>query len=133
MRQFTEAEKQQLQTKIDNQEQKQRIVGEIIRKNKEAKRTGSIGTVWKYGLLAIILCLFGFNVILYFYARHSGHPQSIILLNFVVVLMLLLNHIAFNFTKSGRSSLVMKTLAIIMAVSGLAYAAYVFWLTVLAA
>ena len=133
MREFTQAEKHQLQIKIGEQERKQRIVGEIIRKNKEAKRTGPIGIVWKYGLLAIILCLFGFNVILYFYARHSSYPQSIILLNFVVALMLLLNHIAFNFTKTGRSSLVMKTLAIIMAVSGLAYAAYVFWLTVLAA
>ena len=66
MRQFTEAEKQQLQTKIGEQERKQRIVGEIIRKNEEAKTIAPIGTVVKYGFLAIILCLFGFNVILYF-------------------------------------------------------------------
>ena len=133
MRQFTQAEKHQLQTKIGEQERKQRIVGEIIRNNKEAKITGPISTVWKYGFLAIILCLLGFNVIFFFYTRHSGYPQSVSLLNLVVALMLLLNHIAFHFTKSGRSSLVMKTVACIVAVSGLAYAAYVYWLTVLAA
>jgi hypothetical protein len=53
-------------------------------------------------------------------------------LNLVVALMLLLNHIAFHFTKTGRSSLVMKSVACAMTVSGLAYAAYVYWLTVLA-
>ena len=74
MKQFTEAEKQQLLTKIEQQERKQRIVGEIILKNREAKITEPIGTVWKYGLLMIILCLFGFNVILYFYTRHSSYP-----------------------------------------------------------
>ncbi len=129
MRQFTEVEKQQLQTKIEAQERKQGIVGEIIRKNKEAKRTGPIGTVWKYGFLAIILCLFGFNVILYFSTRHSSSFQSVLLLNLVVALMLLLNHIAFHFTNTGRSSLVMKTVACIVAVSGLVYVACVCWLT----
>ena len=133
MRQFTEAEKQQLQTKIGEQERKQRIVGEIIRKNEEAKTIAPIGTVVKYGFLAIILCLFGFNVILYFYTRHSSYPQSIMVLNFVVALMLLLNHIAFHFIKTERLSFVVKTVACIMAVSGLAYAAYVFWLNVSAA
>ena len=129
MRQFTEVEKQQLQTKIEQQERKQQIVGEIIRNNREAKITEPIGTVWKYGLLTIILCLFGFNAILYFYTRHSGYPQSIMLLNFVVAFMLLLNHIAFHFTNTGRSSLVMKTVACIAAVSGLVYVACVCWLT----
>lgn len=133
MRQFTQAEKQQLQTKIDDQEWKQRIVGEIIRKSKEAKTIVPIGAVWKYGFLAIILCLLGFNVFLFFHARHSSYPQSLLLLNIVVTLMLLLNHIAFNFTTTRRSSFVMKTVACVMAVSGLAYAAYVYWLTVLAA
>lgn len=132
MRQFTDAEIQQLQTKIENQERKQRIVGEIIRKNKEAKAAVPFGNVWKYGLLAIILCLFGFNLIFYFYTRHSSIPQSLFLLNLVMAVTLLLNHIAFHFTKTGRSSLVMKTVACVMAISALAYAAYIYWLTVLA-
>ena len=132
MRQFTEAEKRQLQIKIDDQERKHQIVREIVKKGTEAEITDPIGTVWKYGYLAIILCLLGFNVIFYFYTRHSSYPQSVILLNLVVALMLLLNHIAFHFTKTGRSSLVMKSVACTMTVSGLAYAAYVYWLTVLA-
>ena len=130
MRQFTDAEKQQLQTKIENQERKQRIVGEIIRKNKKAKATRSIGNLWKYGFLAIILCLFGFNLIFFFYTRHSDIHQSLSLLNLVVAVWLLLHHIAFHFIKTGRSSLVMKTVACVMAISGLAYAAYIYWLTV---
>ena len=133
MRQFTDTAKQLLHTKIENQERKQRIVGEIIRKNKEAKSTVPFGNVWKYGFLVIILCLLGFNIIFYFYTRHPGYPQSVSLLNLVVALMLLLHHIAFHFTKTGRSSLVMKIVACIVAVSGLAYAAYVYWLTMLAA
>ena len=133
MRQFTDAEIQQLQTKIENQERKQRIVGEIIRKNKEAKAAVPLVNVWKYGFLALILCLFGFNLIFYFYTRHSNIPQSLFLLNLVVALWLLLHHIAFHFTKTGRLSLVMKTVACVMAISGLAYAAYVYWLTVVSA
>ncbi|MDE0043032.1 MAG: hypothetical protein OXT74_13415 [Candidatus Poribacteria bacterium] len=130
MKEFTQAEKQQLRTKIEDQERKQRIVGEIIRKSKEAKRTGPIGIVWKYGFLAIILCLLGFNVITYFFVRPFGSNQHIAALNLVVVLMLLLNHVAFYFSTTGRISIVMKTVACIVAIAGLAYAMYVFWLTV---
>ncbi|MDE0299383.1 MAG: hypothetical protein OXN17_12180 [Candidatus Poribacteria bacterium] len=130
MRQFSETEKQQLQTKIENQERKQRIVGDIIRKNKEAKAAHSLGIPWKYGFLAIILCLLAINVIIYFVVRHYDANSHIAVLNLVVVLMLLLNHVAFYFSTSGRLSTVMKTVACIVAVLGLAHAAYVFWLTV---
>ena len=37
MRQFTEAEKRQLQIKIDDQERKHRIVREIVRKGKKSE------------------------------------------------------------------------------------------------
>ena len=67
MRQFTEAEKRQLQTKIDNQERKHRVVRELVRKSREATITNPIGAVWKHGFLAIILCLLGFNVIFFLY------------------------------------------------------------------
>lgn len=129
MRQFTQAEKHQLQTKIGEQGRKQRIVGEIIRKNKEAKAIAPFGNVWKYGFLAIILCLFGLNVTVFVWARQYISDQRITIMNLVVVFMLLLNFIAFHFTKTGRFSLVMKTVACIVAVSGLAYAVYVYWLT----
>ena len=132
MREFTQAEKQQLQTKIEVQERKQRVVGKIIRKNKEAKRTGPIGNVWKYGFLAIILCLLGFNVFIHLYSQHYSSNQHITVLNLVIVLMLLVNHIAFHFTKRGWLNPVLKTIAGIMTAAGLAYAAYVYRLTVLA-
>ena len=133
MREFTQAEKQQLQTKIDNQERKQRIVGDIIRKNREAKRTGPIGTVWKYGFLAIILCLVGFNVIVFVWARQYISVQRITIMNLVVVSILLLNHIAFYFTKKGKLSLVMKSVAFTVSILGLVYVACVCWLTARAA
>jgi len=44
--------------------------------------------------------------------------------NLVVALMLLFNHIAFNFTKTGWKSRVMKTVAFVWIVFGLVY---VFW------
>ena len=131
MRQFTEAEKRQLQIKIDDQERKHRIVREIVRKGKETKITDLIGAVWKYGFLAIILCLLGFNVIIHLYAWQYISDQHITIMNLVVVVALL-NHVAFHLTKTGWLSPVMKTVACVMTVSGLAYTAYVYWLTVLA-
>ncbi len=133
MRQFTEAEKRQLQIKIDDQERKHRIVREIVRKGKETKITDLIGAVWKYGFLAIILCLLGVNVIIHLYVRQYISDRHITVINLAVVLMLLLNHVAFHLTKTGWLSPVMKTVACVMTVSGLAYTTYVYWLTVLAA
>ena len=132
MRQFTQAEKQQLQTKIDDQERKQRIVGKIIRNNKEAKSTGPIDAVWKYGFLVIILCLLGLNIFIHLYSQRYSSNQHITVLNLVIVLMLLVNHIAFHFTKRGWLNPVLKTIAGIMTAVGLAYAVYVYRLTVLA-
>ena len=129
MRQLTQVEKQQLQTKIDNQERKRRVGGEIIRKNREATTIAPIGTVVKYGLLAIILCLLGFNLMIYFQTSHNSAVQHIFRMNFVVALILLLNHIAYHFTRTGWLSSAVKIIACIMAVCGLAYVAYVLWLT----
>ncbi len=124
MRIFTNAEKQQLQSKIREEQERQRVLGERIQieKEKEAKRSrGVISTVLsvKYGFLLVILGVLAFSVwpLLPFGWRidFSGN------LSLGVVLGLLFNHIAWHFTKKGRSSRVMKTIAVVWMVFVLAY------------
>ncbi len=127
MKVFTDAEKQQLQAKIKDEQERQRALRESIQiaKEKESKRSkGIISTVlsFKYGLLAIIICLLVWNVATLLKWRNFGYDQY---LNFAVALMLLFNHIAWHFTKKGRPSRVMKTVAWIWL---LFVVGYLFWL-----
>ena len=126
MRVFTDAEKQQLQAKIEDEQERQRVLKEIaqIENEKESKRSkGIISTAlsFKYGLLAIIICLLVWNVATLLKWRNFGYDQY---LNLAVALMLLFNHIAWHFTKKGRLSRVMKTIAWIWIVF---VCAYLFW------
>ena len=127
MRVFTDAEKQQLQAKIKDEQERQRVLKEIaqIENEKESKRSkGIISTAlsFKYGLLAIIIFLLVWNVATLLKWRNFGYDQY---LNLAVALMLLFNHIAWHFTKKGRLSRVMKTVAWIWIVFVFAY---LFWL-----
>ena len=151
MRQFTDAEKQILQAKIkDEQVRREQAVKEIARrieeeasKSRAVSRTPSalgslrrtlpeLGSFWKYGFLGVILCLLAFNVILALiwevplkdplFDRHADPMYA----GFVVALMLLFNHIAFYFTKSGWQSRVMKTVAWIWIVLASAYVIWMF-------
>ena len=125
MRVFTDAEKQQLQAKIEDEQERQRMLRESIQveSEKEAKRKrGIISTVFssKYvGLGFLLLMLIGYLIVL--------PPQSYNYHSYLVpitLLMLLFNHIAWNFTKRGRLSRVMKTIAWIW----MAFVvAYLFW------
>ena len=126
MRVFTDAEKQQLQAKIKDEQERQRVLKEIaqIEKEKEAKRSrGIISTAfsYKYGFLVFILLLIVLDIHLLLPLRHYD-PHSFLAL--VVTLMLLFNHIAYQFTKRGWLSRVMKTIAWIWIVFGFAY---LFW------
>ena len=107
MKQFTDAEKQILQAKIKDQQ--------------ERRASKKESTASKYGFLGIILCLLAFNVFLLLKRQHFGFDQYG---NLVVALMLLFNHIAFDFTTSGWQSRVMKTTAVIWIVLVFAYG---FW------
>ena len=137
MRQFTDAEKQELQAKIEAQQERQnqaveefarrkQAAEEFARRNEEASmsRTLSVlGFFWKYGFLGFILCLLAFNVILVLIWEDSlynqyAHPKYV---GLVVALMLLFNHIAFYLTNKGWQSHVMKTVAVIWLVLGVAY------------
>ena len=125
MRVFTDAEKQQLQAKIEDEQERQRGLRESlqIEKEKESKRRKGIISIafsYKYVLLGFLLfVLIGYLIVL--------PPQSYnshTYLGPITLLMVLLNHIAWNFTKRGRLSRVMKTIAWIW----MAFAvAYLFW------
>ena len=67
MRVFTDAEKEQLQAKIEDEQERQRVLKESIQieKEKESKRgKGIISTVlsYKYGMLGFILFLIILNI-----------------------------------------------------------------------
>ena len=113
MRVFTDAEKQQLQAKIEDEQERQRVLKEIaqIENEKESQRSkGVISTAfsYKYGFLVFILLLIVLDIHLLLPLRHYD-PHSFLAL--VVTLMLLFNHIAYQFTKRGWLSRVMKTVA----------------------
>jgi small-conductance mechanosensitive channel len=113
MRVFTDDEKQKLQAKIKDEQERQRVLKEIaqIENEKEAKRKkGIISTAlsYKYGFLVLIICLLVWDVTSLLERRNSGYDQYGSL---IIVLTLLFNHIAYQFTKKGWLSRVMKTIA----------------------
>ena len=127
MRVFTDAEKQQLQAKIEDEQERQRVLREIIQieKEKEAKRSrGIISTVvsYKYGFLVLILFLVVWSADPLMKWQNFDRFQFS---SIVVPLMLLFSHIAYQFTKKGWLSRVMKTIAWIWIVFG---CTYLFWI-----
>ena len=128
MRVFTDAEKQQLQAKIEDEQERQRALRESIQieKEKESKRSkGIISTVLsvKYGFLLVILCILALSVRAMLPFDWRSYPSGC--LSFMIVLGVLFNHIAWHFTKKGRLSRVMKTVAWIWM---LFVVGYLFWL-----
>ena len=127
MRVFTDTEKQQLQAKIQDEQERQRVLKESsqIEKEKETKRSrGIISTVLsvKYGFLLVILCVLVLHLrVLLPFGWQIDSPAN---LSFMVVLGVLFNHIGWHITKKGRLSRVMKTVAWIWMVFVLAY---LFW------
>lgn len=128
MQTFTDTEKEQLQAKIKDEQERRRVLRESIQieKEKESRRSrGIISTVLsvKYGFLLVILCALAFSV--WALMPFSWQISSPIYLSFMAMLGLLFNHIAWHFTKKGRLSRVMKTVACVwmMFVVG-----YLFWL-----
>lgn len=135
MKQLTDAEKQQLETKIEEEKERQQALRESNPDLPETFEEASAETgivqrfrlnyLWKYGMLAIILCLLAFNVFQFLKWKNFGSNEYLNV-NLVIALMLLLNHVAISFTKTGRKSRVMKIVAGIWAVLGLVYIFWVF-------
>ena len=125
MRVFTDAEKQQLQAKIKDEQERQRVLREIaqVESEKESnRRRGIISTAlsYKYVMLGfLLLVLIGYVILLppqnYSYHNYLGP---------ITLLMVIFNHIAWNFTKRGWLSRVMKTIAWIWIVF---VCVYLFW------
>ena len=135
MKQLTHAEKQRLAAKIKHVKKRQQALREnnpnlpetleaALAETGLVRRFG-LDYFWKYGMLGLILCLLAFNVFQLFKWKNFG-SNDYLNVNLVVALMLLFNHIAISFTKTGRKSRVMKIIAGIWAVLGLIYIFWVF-------
>ena len=135
MKQLTDAEKQHLEEKIKAEKERQQALREdnpdlpetleaVSSKTGLFRRFG-LNYLWKYGMLAVILCLLVFNVFQLLKWKNFGSNEYLNV-NLIVALMLLLNHIAFSFIKTGWKSRVMKIVAGIWAVLGLVYIFWVF-------
>ena len=121
MKQLTDTEKQKLAAKIKDEQKRQQTLREMNPDLPETFKAASAKTrivrrialrhLWKYIFLGIILCLLAFNVYKFLMWR-DFFSNEIINLNVLIALTLLFNHIAFNFTKTGRTSRVMKMVAL---------------------
>ena len=125
MKTFTDAEKQQLQAKIKDEQERQRALKEIAQTENEKaskRRKGIISTAlsYKYVMLGFLLFVLIGYVILLPPQNYSYHNY----LGPITLLMVIFNHIAWNFTKKGRLSRVMKTIAWIWIVF---VCVYLFW------
>ena len=127
MKQLSGTEKQELEAKIQAEQERQQGLQEtnpnIPTTSTENKFTPS--NLWKYSALGVILFLIVFNVFLFVMSGNSESNKSIVKMNLVVALMLLFNHIAFTFTKTGWKSRVMKTVAFVWIAFGFAYILWV--------
>jgi hypothetical protein len=132
MRAFTDAQKEQLQTKIENEQERQRALRESIQieKEKESKRRkGIISTAlsYKYGMLGFIFFLIILNIRLLL--PRQNYDSHIYLLP-MITLMLLFNHIAYHFTKKGWLNRVMKIVAWTWIMFVWAYILWIFWIRI---
>ena len=132
MKQLTDAEKQELEAKIKDEQERQQNLRETNPDLPESFEEASAKTgifrkfvlrrLWKYGFLVIVLGLLAFSVINLLRSRNFGYDQYG---NLVIGLILLFFHIAYYFTTKGWKSVVMKTVAWVWLVFGWVY---IFWL-----
>ena len=135
MKQLTDAEKQELETKIEREKERQQALRESNPDLPASFEEASAETqgmrrlvpkyLWKYGFLVVILCLLAFNVVLFFKGRDSSSAKAFNL-NLMVALMLLFNHVAYYFTTKGWKSWLMKTVAWVWIVLVFVYM-YISW------
>ena len=118
VRQFTETEKQQLQSKIrDHQEWR-------LGATKSESPPGKFAHRGKYAFLGIVLCLLTFNVAILLNARNLTYERFG---NLGVALVLLFSHLADNFAKPGLNRRLLKTVYWICGLLTGACLTYRFW------
>jgi len=89
--------------------------------NQEQQKPQKLSAVlWKHGFLVVILCLLVYNITTLVDNLRSGYSGEKYT-NIVIVLMLLLNHVAFSYATSGRWSKIMKRLAYAWVIIGCIY------------
>ena len=120
MKQLTDTEKQQLDAKIEEEQEPQ---GKSANTPETSKETSAVtrfmsSYLWKYGMLGIILCLLVFVVMNLLKWRNFAYDQYG---GLMIALMLLFNHIACYLTAKGWKSVVMKTVAWVWIVLVFAY------------
>lgn len=114
MKQLSDTEKQELERKIKDEQERQQILREMDPNPPEdsnetsAVTTFTLSYIWKYGFLAFILCLLAFNVFIFFKWQKFGYDEYLVPM---VTLMLLFNHVAYYLTTKGWKSVLMKTVA----------------------
>ncbi len=113
MRQFTEAEKQQLQEKIKDY-QERRLKGS------ESESSNA-----KYSFLILILIPSSLIVINLLVFRSFGIEEFGVI---VIILLALFGHIATHFAKAGWRRRLLKTVERVFILLALAYIAYQVWL-----
>lgn len=124
MEQLTDTEKQELETKIKDERERQRTLREMYPNPPENSKETSAETgftssyLWKYGVLALILCLLAWDVFIQVKWRDFSDNKF---MGTVLTLMLLFNHTAYYLTTKGWKSVVMKTVAWVWIVLGFAY------------
>ncbi|MYB94483.1 hypothetical protein F4054_21140 [Candidatus Poribacteria bacterium] len=133
MKQLTDAEKQELEAKIQKEKERQQALRETNPDLPETFEEASAKTgifrkfalrrLWKYGFLVIVLGLLAFSVINLIGSRDFGYDQYG---GLVIGLVLLFNHIAYYFTTKGWKSVVMKTVAWVWIAFGLVYILWLF-------
>lgn len=120
MRQFTDSEKQLMQSKIsDQQKRRQLTVREIARRRDGKKRETP---AWKYGFLGLIVCLVVLNAYILLDSDLSRYDQYS---GLAFVLWILFDHIAVYFTKTGWQRRVMTAVARIWFVFVLVYGVWI--------
>ncbi|MDE0299384.1 MAG: hypothetical protein OXN17_12185 [Candidatus Poribacteria bacterium] len=112
MRQFTAVEKQQLRSKIRDQQERRLKRGE--RESPNAKN-------WS---LAIILFAIGINLIIFLKFRRFGYEQFYIL---VIMVIAQFDHLADHFFKQGRQRRLLKIAEWGLIILAFAYVAYLVW------
>ena len=128
MKHLSDTEKQELETKIKDEQERQQTLGEIYpntpkdSKETSAKTGFTSSYLWKYGFLAVILALLAWGIFILFKFRNFGYDNYG---GLMVGLMALFNHIAYYFTTKGWKSVVMKTVASVWIVLVFVY---LFWI-----
>ena len=126
MRERKDTEKRELETKIEQQDERH----EHLRARNPESYSAPVGEgimanpIWKYGFLAVILPLIALNIGILL--RYKDYAVNNRYGNLMVGLGLLFYHIAFSLTPKGWKGTAMKTLACVWIGLVFAYIFFVF-------